>query len=534
VKILLRKIDGVFTAALGGKYGLSGGGNCTAPTPLATLAFALVLMLLPVLAVLALVAAAVVPHGSGMLLATAPAILAPAKHAQANELRAQARALWDEIGDVTKPLTADELQKKKDAADALTLRAQFLAGHTADAEIERQGGESALADRLNTEAVQRVTPEELAKQHIPANLRGRIEKFRAAITQHFGGTANYCRAARGQLNVNTKQQAVLEEAKQLTRTIVGTASDASGGEFLLPLEQEQSVFRLDNTIPGLLQRARLYSMKGRTKRIPALVQDNDDLTRPLSSISAITIVGEGSAKPVREPVFRQVVLTAYKYAAISKIADEMLDDDFTGDLEPAMVQAVGQEVLNQINYDVTIAGGGSTAPVGALHTSANPALIKVTRETQNRIKFGDAVNMYTRHTHGPNSFWLISRRAIGEVMQFELSAGSPLTFLQNMAQNPANAMLLGYPIIVSDFLNSLGSEGDFALVNPDHYAAALRRQLTVESSIHVEFVNDVTTWRFFARGGGVPIPQAPYAYRSAASTNVDPHSPFVVLDDVYV
>jgi HK97 family phage major capsid protein len=94
--------------------------------------------------------------------------------------------------------------------------------------------------------------------------------------------------------------------------------------------------------------------------------------------------------------------------------------------------------------------------------------------------------------------------------------------------------LLGYPIVISDFLNALGSEGDIALVNPDHYAAALRKQLTVESSIHYAFINDITTWRFLARGGGIPIPTAPYAYRSVTSSNVDEHSPFVVLDDVYV
>jgi hypothetical protein len=102
-----------------------------------------------------------------------------------------------------------------------------------------------------------------------------------------------------------------------------------------------------------------------------------------------------------------------------------------------------------------------------------------------------------------------------------------------MASDPSKIPLLGYPIVVSDFLNALGSEGDIGLINPDHYAAALRRQLTVESSIHVKFVEDVTTWRFFARGGGINIPTAPYAYRSVASSNVDAHSPFVVLDDAY-
>jgi len=450
-------------------------------------------------------------------------IATPSKNREANELRTRAAAVLQRIG-ADLEMTADQFTAAKSEHDTLVARANMLDEITPEKEIERQGGDATLT----------AVPNRDVTADVPHNLRGKVDALRKAVQKEFGGTANYCRAARGQIsNLTTRQQAVLGEAKMITRTIVGTGSDASGGEFLLPLEQEQSIFRIDNTIPGILQRARMYSMKGRTKRIPALVQTDEDLTRPLSSISAITIVGEGSAKPVREPTFEQRVLTAFKYAAISKVADEMLDDDYTGDLEPAMVQAVGQEVLNQMNFDCTISGGGTTAPVGALHTSANGALLKVTRATQNRVKFADAVAMYVQHTHGPNSFWMISRRALGELFTFEISTGSGATYLANLAMDPSKVPLLGYPIVVSDFLNALGAEGDFALINPDFYAAALRRQLTVESSIHVEFVNDITTWRFFARGGGINIPTAPYAYRSVASSNVNEHSPFVVLDDAY-
>jgi HK97 family phage major capsid protein len=457
----------------------------------------------------------------------------PTKNAQANELRAQARALAAEIGDPSKEMTAEEFQKKQEAVKNLSVRADFIAGFTPDAEIERQGGESALADRMGVEGLTRVASPEAADAAPSDDVSAQSDRLRTDIKRHFGSMTGYMRAMSNIPRLSNAQKSVMERAGALTRTIVGTANDASGGEFVLPLQQESSIFRLDNTQQGLLQRARLYNMRGRTLRIPAIVQDNNQITRPLSSISAVGIVGEGSAKPVREPVWRQVTITAYKYAAIAKVADEMLDDDFTGDLAPSMVTSVGGEIMNQINYDVTIAGTGSSQPQAALYTS-QPALVKVTRTTQNRIKFADAVNMYVRHTHGPNSFWLVGRRAAAELYQFELSAGSPLTWLSTMAANPNGAQLLGYPIVICDFLNALGSEGDFALVNPDHYAAAVRRQLTVESSIHVEFVNDITTWRFFARAGGVCIPQKPYAYRSATSTNVDEHSPFVVLDDVYV
>jgi HK97 family phage major capsid protein len=462
------------------------------------------------------------------------------KNRAANELRAKARAVMAEIEDTTKPLTTEEFDAKKKEFDVLTARAQFLAGHTPEAEIERQGGEG---DLVRVENVQ-------DSDVTPPTLTGKIEELQKQIREAFGGTANYLRHANKTKfgSLTAKQLRVMENARELTkhftaedattRTIVGTASDASGGEFLLPLQQVESIFQVDNTIPGLLQRARLYSMRGRTLRIPYLDQTNEDLTRPLSGIAAITIVGEAAAKPVREPSFGQRLLTAYKYAAISQFSDEMLDDDMTGDIDNTVVRVVGQEILNQLNFDITINGSNSSAPFGALHTSAthasgNTPLLKVTRASQNQITFADAVNMYVQHTHGPNSFWLISRRAIGELFTFELSTGSGATYLANLRQDPSNTPLLGYPIVISDFMNALGSEGDFALVNPDHYAAALRKQLTVESSIHYAFVNDVTTWRFFARGGGVPIPDAPYAYRSVASNNVDEHSPFVVLDDAY-
>jgi 3-hydroxybutyryl-CoA dehydrogenase len=72
---------------------------------------------------------------------------------------------------------------------------------------------------------------------------------------------------------------------------------------------------------------------------------------------------------------------------------------------------------------------------------------------------------------------------------------------------------------------------DVALVNGDFYSMGLRQALTVESSIHVAFVQDVTTYRFVARGGGIPLPTSTYAYKvDGAGNKVDPHSPFVTLD----
>ena len=50
--------------------------------------------------------------------------------------------------------------------------------------------------------------------------------------------------------------------------------------------------------------------------------------------------------------------------------------------------------------------------------------------------------------------------------------------------------------------------GDLALINPAHYAVGMRQSLTVESSIHYRFRNDITAYRFFARAGPAPDPAA--------------------------
>jgi HK97 family phage major capsid protein len=219
----------------------------------------------------------------------------------------------------------------------------------------------------------------------------------------------------------------------------------------------------------------------------------------------------------------------YKYAAITEFGDELLGDDFTGELPSEVTSAVGGQVVNKINEDITIDGTGSSQPLGAFNTN-NGALIKVPRATANTFTAADAFKMYQAHTHGPNSVWMISRKVLAQLFAMQTTNNTMVTFLPNL-RDKAPATLLGLPVIVSDLLPSLGTEGDVALVNGDFYAMGLRQALTVESSIHYKFVNDITTYRFVARAGGIPLPTSTYAYKTVAGAKVDEHSPFVVLDE---
>ena len=220
----------------------------------------------------------------------------------------------------------------------------------------------------------------------------------------------------------------------------------------------------------------------------------------------------------------------YKYAAITEFGDEILGDDFTGELPAEVTTAVGGQILNKMNEDFTIDGTGSSQPLGAF-SSNNNSVIAVNRATASTFTAADAFAMYERHTVGTNSVWMISRRVLSKLFALQTTNNTMVTWISNLRDRP-QMLLLGLPVIVTDILPTIGTRGDVCLANPDFYAMALRQALTVESSIHVKFVQDITTYRFLARGGGIPLPTSTYAYKTSAGVKVDPHSPFVVLDVV--
>ena len=440
------------------------------------------------------------------------------KNRAANELREQAHKLRSELMDPSASFTAEEVEKRTADIRALEMRAQTAAEFTADAEVARQGGDEGLV---------RV---DVASERKDFNgMKDASEQVRNVLVQAFPSVGAYIRAAtRGPSN--EKEAAALRSVDMMTRTITGSTN---GGEYLLPLTQVPEIFSTSNAQPGLFQYARRYNVQGRSLRIPYLLQDEgtSELNRPMAGkIANVTIVGEGATKPSREPSFGQRILTMYKYAAITEFGDELLGDDFTGELPAEVTAAVGGQTINKINEDITIDGTGSSQPLGAFNTN-NTALLKVARNTASQFKAVDAFAMYERHTHGPNSVWMISRRVLAQLFAMQTTNNTMVTWIPNLRDKPTMT-LLGLPVIVTDLLPTLGSEGDVALVNGDFYAMGLRQALTVESSIHYKFVNDITTYRFVARAGGIPLPTSTYAYAIDGSGNkVDEHSPFVVLDD---
>lgn len=471
--------------------------------------------------------------GSGVALAAPPLVT---KNPKALALRAEAEKLEAELTDPSKRFSKDEAEQKAEHIRDLHSRAAMVAGFTPADELDRRTG----ADGLDDDPDARGNPQGGDKGKDPKRRTGqqKADAIRKRAVEAFGSVGKMVMSlAQHRSGLTEEQEAVVKDLGTLTRTIVGTASDPSGGEFLLPLQQEASIFRVANAQMGILPFARKYSVKGRTLRIPYLVQDTATgasgvVTHPISGgIADISIIGEAVTKPTAQPSFAQRLLTAYKYAAYTEFGDEVLDDDFTGELPTSVIDIIGQEVINAMDAHMTFTGTGTAMPLGALN-AANGALLAVARTSPGVLSVDDIFNLYARHTFGPNSYWSMSRYLIASLMKLTLGSNTLVSWLPNLRDGVGDVpYLLGLPVRMNDFQPALGTQGDFALINPDFYAAGIRTQLTVDVSTHYQFRNDVTAYRFVARAGGLPLPTGTYAYSATGTTKTagTVHSPFVCV-----
>lgn len=452
------------------------------------------------------------------------------------ELKEKAKKLRDELLDTTKSLTGDEVKQKTDEIAALESRADAVAGFTADNDIADQGGlpdgvmrtdapDAAEAARLEEEAANDPASRDFAEKY---------KRHVKVMKRAFGGPNGYMRAmvqrAKQQVPFTPAQEKAHRTFQEFAQrsTIIGTAADASGGEFLLPLQQEHSIFRVPNVSNGMLSIARRYTVAGRTLRIPYVQQDSATVTRPMAGIANVGYIAEAASITEAEPVFKQRLLTVYGVKAYSEIGDETLADDMTGQLTPALMDTVGQQVLNFIDEQATVDGNGTNQLTGAFN-AANTAIYSVTRNTAAKVLSQDIFEMFTRCVKGPNTKWYCHPSVLPQLLSLTLGANALVAFLPNF-QGAPTMTLLGIPVEITPLLSVLGTASDIVIANGDFYALAIRNALSVESSIHFKFQNDVTAWRFITRAGGIPIPVATYSYKATGGTTKTYQvSPFVSL-----
>lgn len=301
----------------------------------------------------------------------------------------------------------------------------------------------------------------------------------------------------------------------------------SEGGFLVPEEFRSQIYRLslDNAI--VRPRATIIPMGAPRVHIPTI-----DETSRVSSIFGGVVVyrtEEGAELTESSASFASIKLDVTKQTALSHVPNELIRDwgAFGAFMDATLPAAMAY--YEDLDY---ISGNGAGAPLGALHAS-NLALITVSKESGQSaatIVWQNAIKMYARML--PSSLgsaeWLASPDTFAELatMALNVGTGGSAVWLTDGRGAPV-LTLLGRPVRMSEKAPAaLGTLGDLSFVDWSMYLLGDYQNMTVDSSPHVKFTSDKTTFRAIARNDGRPWLQSPLTPHNNSATL----SPFVVLE----
>lgn len=320
-----------------------------------------------------------------------------------------------------------------------------------------------------------------------------------------------------------------ENKAALTKLLDYQESTGSDGGFLVPEEFRAELLRVSLETSIVRPRARVVPMSSLTLRFPAI-----DSTSNVSSVFGGIIVyrtEEGAELAESAASFGSIKLEATKQTALAHVTNELVNDaagGFAMYIETMFPEAIA--FFEDIDF---LSGSGAGAPLGAL-AAANEALVLVTKETgqaADTIVWQNVLKMYARML--PSSLqravWIASPDTFVELatMALEVGTGGSAVWLTDGTGTPV-LTLLGRPVIMSEKAPAvLGTQGDLSFVDFGYYLIGDRQQMSVESSEHVKFTSDKTTFRVIQRNDG-----RPWLMDAITPHNNGPTlSPYVQLDD---
>lgn len=238
-------------------------------------------------------------------------------------------------------------------------------------------------------------------------------------------------------------------------------------------------------------------------------------------------VQEGSAKTPSQPAFREMNLRLRKACALVYTTDELLAD--ASALESYLMRVYPEELMWLVE-DGIVRGTGAGTPLGIL---AAPALVTVAIEAgqlNTTLVAENLINMWSRRYTGVSDYvWLLNQDCIPQLYEMELPAGGggSLVFMPpgGISGNQYGT-IFGRPVIESEYTSTLGTVGDVILFSPSQYQGIQKGGVESASSIHFDFDNDQTVFRFVYRFDGQPLWNSAVTPRSASANTI---SPFVTL-----
>lgn len=342
----------------------------------------------------------------------------------------------------------------------------------------------------------------------------------AKIDGLFPDLASYMQAVWHKGNPKADVQAKIQQIRDYQESV------GSEGGFLVPEEFRGELAKVSLGTSIVRPRARVIPMNSATLRFPKI-----DETSRVSSVYGGVVVyrtEEGAELTESEAAFGSLKLEATKQTALAHVTNELVRD---WGAFGVFISEIFPEAISFYEDVDFLTGSGAGEPLGAL-AAANGARIEVAKEggqAADTIVWENIIRMYARML--PSSLeravWIASPDTFVELatMALTVGTGGSAVWLTDGRGAPV-LTLLGRPVIMTEKApGALGDLGDLSFVDLGMYLIGDRQMMTVDSSEHVKFTSDKTTYRVIQRNDGRPWVESALTPKNNSATL----SPFVQL-----
>ena len=298
----------------------------------------------------------------------------------------------------------------------------------------------------------------------------------------------------------------LSDQRLLAAVAGGSEGVGADGGFLIPPQFAATLLDASLESEIVRPRARIEPMLYSSKTVAGL--DTQDHSVDIGGLTGKWL-GEGGSMAAQKPRLRALILTAQKLGILLPMSNEWVADapDADGQISRALIAAIGW----WLDYGF-LNGTGAGQPKGVLNDAALIVANAEGGQAAATITYENIKAMYARlHPAAvPNAVWIANQGAraqlLGLIQAVKNAAGTDFvggSGVPIVKQGADGSMsLLGLPLLFTEKVPALGTQGDIVLADLSQYVVGLRQEISIAKSQHLYFDSDQTAYRVLLRADG--------------------------------
>ncbi len=282
------------------------------------------------------------------------------------------------------------------------------------------------------------------------------------------------------------------------RASMGEGIPSSGG-FSVPTEFAAEW--LDASLPNEIVRnlCRVYPMDSQTKDVAGF--DGADMTGGATHGGlTMQFLAEHAEATPQEGKLRKITLTARMAAIYVNSSIELIQDgrDFAENLQVALKQSLGYGIDR---YCIT--GSGAGCPQGVLNAPCKIQIEKESGQQADTIQYANLKKMFARQLNPEKATWVFNPTSIPELLEQSVSIGTSGDFVPILNEKDGKFTIFGRPVYFHPAMPTLGDADDCAFVDFNFYALGLRKEVWIDQTDAVRWLQRERSFRILMRFDGM-------------------------------